>query len=101
VHGVYDEAFYVVDGEVRFAVGGEVRDLPRGSVVHVPRGVAHGFANPGPEAATVLITATPGALQLVEGIYELMGEDGSFDPEAMLALYARHHSEILAPQPAD
>jgi mannose-6-phosphate isomerase-like protein (cupin superfamily) len=98
VHGTYDEAFYVIEGEVRFAVNGEARDWPAGSFVHVPRGTAHGFSNPGPEQAAVLITATPGALRLVEEIYALMGDDGAFDPEAMLALYGRHDSEILAPQ---
>lgn len=98
VHGVYDEAFYVIAGQVRFAVNDEALDWPAGSFVHVPRGVEHGFSNPGPEPASVLITATPGALRMVEEIYELMGDDGAFDPAAMLALYTRHHSDILAPQ---
>ena len=101
VHGVYDEAFYVLEGEVRFTLDGTTQDCPRGSFVHVPRGVGHGFANPGPEPAAVLITATPGALQLVEGIYELLGDDEvPSDMDAMLALYARHHSEILLPEGA-
>ena len=47
-----------------------------------------------------LITATPGALGLVEEIYKLLDEDGTFDPERMLALYAQHDSDILAPDHA-
>lgn len=97
VHRAYDEAFYVLDGPVTFAVDGASRDWPAASFVFVPRGAPHGFANPGSRTAKVLIVATPGALQLVEGIYELMDEHGSFDIEQMLALYARHDSEILAP----
>src|SRR4051812_25433628 len=74
LHQAYDEAFYVLDGSVTFAVDGATGDRPAGSFVLVARGAAHGFANPGPGTAKVLIVATPGALQLVEGIYELMDQ---------------------------
>lgn len=97
VHRAYDEAFYVLAGPVRFILGGATHDGEAGAYVFVPRGAPHGFANPGTEPARVLITATPGALGLVEGIYDLLDDDGSFDPEPMRALYAQHHSDILAP----
>lgn len=95
VHEAYDEAFYVLDGSVTFAVDGTAREWLAGSFVFVPRGAAHGFANPGASTAKVLIVATPGALQLVEEIYQLMDEHESFDIDQMMALYARHHSQIL------
>jgi uncharacterized cupin superfamily protein len=95
VHQAYDEAFYVLDGSVTFAVNGTAREWSAGSFVFVPRGAAHGFANPGASPAKVLIVATPGALQLVEEIYQLMDEHESFDIDQMMALYARHHSQIL------
>jgi mannose-6-phosphate isomerase-like protein (cupin superfamily) len=94
VHRVYDEAFYVLDGSVAFILDGQIRDCPAGSCVFIPRGVPHGFDNPADTPAKILVITTPGAIQLVEDIYTLMGGDGPPDPEAMAALYVRHESEI-------
>jgi len=66
-------------------------------VCFVPRGVPHSFDNPADAPAKILVITTPGAIQLVEDIYTLMGSDGPLDPEAMVALYVRHDSEIAVP----
>jgi mannose-6-phosphate isomerase-like protein (cupin superfamily) len=97
LHRAYDEAFYVIDGSVAFTLDGRTTDCPAGSFVFVPRGAAHGFANPVPAPAKILVIASPGAIRLVESIYQLMEQGGPPDLNAMAALYADHQSEILAP----
>jgi len=96
VHRSYDEAFYVLDGSIAFLCDGTTRDCPTGSFVFVPRGAAHGFSNPAPTPARILVITSPGAIRLVESIYEELERGGQPDPTAMAALYARFDSEILA-----
>ena len=45
VHDDEDDAFYVLDGELRFVVDGHEIDAPAGTFVLVPPGVLHTFAN--------------------------------------------------------
>ncbi|QJY46392.1 cupin domain-containing protein [Pseudonocardia broussonetiae] len=100
LHRAYDEAFYVVDGSVAFTLDGGTATCPAGSFVFVPRGAAHGFANPAPAPATILVIASPGAIRLVESIYQVAEQADPPDPDAMAALYAEHRSEILPPAAA-
>jgi len=39
----WDEAFYVLAGEIRFLCDGETHDCMPGTLVHIPRGTVHGF----------------------------------------------------------
>jgi len=39
----WDEAFYVLDGEIEFLCGEETHRCLPGTLVHVPRGTVHGF----------------------------------------------------------
>jgi uncharacterized cupin superfamily protein len=59
VHQTMDETIYVMEGTVEFRVGAERFSRPAGSVAFVPRGVHHGFSNPGPNRAKVLLLFTP------------------------------------------
>ncbi len=97
VHRIYDEAFYVLDGNVVFTIDGTTTDCPAGSVVFVPRGATHGFGNPAPRPARILVITSPGAMQLVESLNDLAVQGGVPDVEAMAALFAAHQSEISAP----
>ena len=45
VHEDEDDAFYVLDGELRFLVDGREIDASAGTFVLVPPGVEHTFAN--------------------------------------------------------
>ena len=60
LHRAYDEAFYVIDGSVAFSLDGTTTDCPAGSFVFVPRGAAHGFGNPTPVPARILVITSPG-----------------------------------------
>jgi mannose-6-phosphate isomerase-like protein (cupin superfamily) len=55
----FDEAFYVLEGELTFQLG-ERRELRRaGELVFAPRAVHHTFANLGEVPARTLIISTP------------------------------------------
>jgi mannose-6-phosphate isomerase-like protein (cupin superfamily) len=45
VHPAFDEAFYVLDGTLRFHVGDEVLTATPGTLVYAPGAVPHNFAN--------------------------------------------------------
>jgi mannose-6-phosphate isomerase-like protein (cupin superfamily) len=99
VHRTYDEAFYVVSGSVAFSLDGAERQCPPGSFVFVPRGSVHGFGNPSEDVVKILVITSPGAIRLVESIYDMLGAGGEPDFAAMASLYADHESEIRAARP--
>lgn len=59
VHNTMDETIFVLEGTIEFRVGSERFSRPPGSVAFVPRGIHHGFSNPGPGRARVLILFDP------------------------------------------
>ena len=91
-HDTYDEAFYVLSGEMEFRVDGETARVPAGSMAWIPRGATHAFRNPHPEPARMLIVTTPDAIDLITRMPE-----GLRSPEAMHALFAEHDSHIDGP----
>jgi quercetin dioxygenase-like cupin family protein len=106
LHRSYDEAVYVLDGTVVFMLDGAEHICPAGSFVFIPRGCSHGFANQSADPARILPVATPGAIRLVEELFqlELAGQAGgqagldhaAVDPAAVAALYAQYDSELVA-----
>jgi quercetin dioxygenase-like cupin family protein len=61
VHPDFDEAFYVLEGELTFRVGGEVIAARPGTLVYAPGDVPHTFAELGGERpARFLLWVTPG-----------------------------------------
>jgi quercetin dioxygenase-like cupin family protein len=59
----FDEAFYVVDGEVTFQLGDELHVRRVGELAFARRGVHHTFANLGDAAARQLIICTPAGFE--------------------------------------
>ena len=59
VHRTMDETLCVVEGAIEFNVAGKKLLRPSGSVAFIPKGVHHGFTNPGPGRARVLVLFTP------------------------------------------
>lgn len=58
-HTHEDEAWYVIDGEVRFWLGAEERTVRAGAFVFGPRGVDHRFEITSEEAHFLLLLLTP------------------------------------------
>jgi mannose-6-phosphate isomerase-like protein (cupin superfamily) len=91
VHLEDDEAWYVLEGALRFRVGDREIEAPAGSAVFGPHGVPHTFWNPGPEPARYLLVMTPRTLRLVETLHELPDRD----PETLRAHFRRYGCEIV------
>ncbi len=91
-HNSYDEAFYVLSGEMEFRVDGDTARVPAGSMAWVPRGATHSFRNPCPEPTRMLVVTTPEAIDLIVRMPE-----GLRDPDAMVALFADHDSQVHGP----
>jgi quercetin dioxygenase-like cupin family protein len=98
VHHKMDETLCVVEGQIEFNVQGEKFLRPAGSVAFVPRGIHHGFTNPGPGQARVLITFTPptGQHEYFRQL-EKMFAVGTPDPQAVAALQKKYDQELIAP----
>jgi quercetin dioxygenase-like cupin family protein len=91
-HNTYDEAFYVVTGEMEFCVDGDTARVSAGSMAFVPRGATHAFRNPSAEPARMLVVTTPEAIDLIVRMRE-----GAGNPDAMRALFAEHDSQVDGP----
>lgn len=86
VHQEDDEAWYVLEGELRFRFADRTEVMPAGSTVFVPAGVSHTYeALPG---ARYLIILTPRLRQLIA---ELQSTPLAQHP----GVYRRHASELL------
>jgi quercetin dioxygenase-like cupin family protein len=59
----FDEAFYVLDGEVTFQVGDELSTAGPGELAFALGGVAHTLANRGSSPARFLIVCSPAGFE--------------------------------------
>jgi quercetin dioxygenase-like cupin family protein len=59
-HHDFDEAFYVLDGELVFQLGETPRAAGPGELVFAPRGTIHTLANLAVRQARYLLVSTPG-----------------------------------------
>ena len=55
----WDEAYYILDGELEFTVDGDTVTSCRGDFNYLPRGTVHGFRGASHTPARVLIFAAP------------------------------------------
>jgi quercetin dioxygenase-like cupin family protein len=62
-HHDFDEAFYVLEGELTFRLRDEYVTAGPGELVFAPRGVPHTFANLSGAPARQLITCTPAVFE--------------------------------------
>ena len=91
-----DEAWYVLEGELRFKLGGEISRAPAGSFVFVPRGTPHCFQNVAAAPARILVLFTPAGM---EGFFDRFAElpsDASV-PEAFRRIGAEAGMQVVGP----
>jgi quercetin dioxygenase-like cupin family protein len=55
----WDEAYYVVEGEVRFSIAGREQVVKAGEFVYAPGGTLHGFQGASPRPARLIIFVAP------------------------------------------
>jgi mannose-6-phosphate isomerase-like protein (cupin superfamily) len=91
IHHRDDEAWYVLEGALRFRLGGETVEAPAGGAVLAPRGTAHTYWNPRPEPARYLLVMTERIRALIDAIHA----DESRPPDALAILFRDHESELL------
>lgn len=75
VHHQDDEAWYVVDGALRFRLADREIVAPAGSTVLVPAGVAHTFGNAGPGPSRYVIIMTARLQELISRLHEVPADD--------------------------
>jgi uncharacterized cupin superfamily protein len=69
VHHRDDEAWYVLDGVLRFRLGDEEVEAPAGGAVMAPRGTPHTFWNPHAEPARYVLVMTPTIRALIDALH--------------------------------
>ena len=62
-HHDFDEAFYVLEGELTFQLGEDVFTRSAGELAFAPRGVAHTYANLSGAPARALLVITPAGFE--------------------------------------
>jgi mannose-6-phosphate isomerase-like protein (cupin superfamily) len=90
IHHADDEAWRVLEGNLRFRFGDRTVEAGPGSTVFVPAGVAHTYE--ALEGARYLLILTP---RLRDLIAELQSQR---DPSAQAEIYRRYQSELLESQ---
>ena len=95
VHRSWDEAFYVLTGEMTFVIDGAEHVAPAGSFVFVPHGVPHAFRNEGLEPARQLTIVAPSGIEDLFAALGALRAAGAATPEALAALNAAHDTVVL------
>jgi mannose-6-phosphate isomerase-like protein (cupin superfamily) len=92
VHHQDDEAWYVLEGELRVQRGEEIVEVRAGAGALVPRGTPHTYWNLGPGPARYLLIMTANVYALIQGIHAMKERT----PEALTALFKKHDSELVS-----
>src|SRR5919201_1862653 len=87
VHADEDEAWYVLEGELRFRLEAKTASAPTGSFVFVPRGTPHCFQNAGGQPARILVLFTPAGMERF--FDEFAKLEAPIDPSAFATLGAQ------------
>lgn len=93
-HADADEAWWVIEGTLRFRLGEETAEAPAGTFVFVPRGTPHCFANVGAAPARILVLFTPSGM---ERFFDRFAALPAFDPQAFGTIGAEVGMTVLGP----
>jgi mannose-6-phosphate isomerase-like protein (cupin superfamily) len=97
IHHEFDEAIYVLEGELTMIKGrSEPQPVRAGGLILAPKGARHTFANPHDRPARVVGVWSPAsALGFMEEIGAALPASGPPDPAELADIYRRHNSEIV------
>ena len=98
VHRTFDEAWYILDGEVEFKLGAHREIATPGTFVFAPRGAPHQFRVIGSAPARWLTIFSPGRyFHMVEELLAVLPPGGGPPPEAAWkAILERYDSEVVS-----
>ena len=88
VHHRDDEAWYVIEGALRFRFADSELVAPAGSTVLVPAGVPHTFGNAGPDPSRYLIVMPTRLQEMISMLHQV-------DPTERAAVYEQYDSQLL------
>ena len=96
-HDRFDEAIYVLSGQLLVIGDDEPQQASPGSMFVAPRGHRHGFSNPSGEVTRVLGLWAPAesALAFMTDIGAALTPDTPPDPDRIREIYTRHASRLL------
>ena len=94
MHANEDEAWYVLEGELRFRLDTQTANAPAGSFVFVPRGTRHCFQNAGRQPARILVLFTPAGM---ERFFDRFAALPAFDPSAFQTLGRDVGMDVVGP----
>lgn len=92
VHHSDDEAWYVLEGTLRFRLGDDEIEAGPGSAVFAPRGMPHAYGNAGTELARYLLVLTPKIRALVDELHAPLDGD---EPMDYSTIFRKYDSELL------
>ncbi len=95
-HHPWDEAFFVLRGDVTFGAGGEESTVGPGGFVHIPGGTAHWFRLGGGGAEMLSFTSRAGAAEFFSAISRGSLGDGA-ELSDIVRIAASHQATILPP----
>jgi quercetin dioxygenase-like cupin family protein len=90
----WDEAFYVIHGEVDFDCGGTSKKVTAGGFVHVPAGMVHAFRYASPTARILGITSGEGAAAMFTAVDRECGP--APDMDKVVAVLTRHRLKLAS-----
>jgi quercetin dioxygenase-like cupin family protein len=97
LHRSWDEAFYVLEGEMTFLIDGRTHTAPAGSFVFVPRGILHTFWNASDAPTKQLTIFTPAGIEAYfEEVTQVLTDGGEEALAAAAALMAKHDMIVSA-----
>ena len=98
IHNNEDEAFYVLEGEVKFLLGEHTSIAKAGTFVRIPRGTRHAFSRVEQEPAKLLAMFTPAGF---EKFFDEAVDLDVTDTEAYVAkakaLSEKYNMDIVGP----
>jgi quercetin dioxygenase-like cupin family protein len=91
LHRTWDEAFYVLEGEMTFLIAGEEHRAPAGSFIFIPRGVLHTFWNASDALTRQLTVFTPAGIEdYFAALTQLLTAENDAARAEATALMAQH-----------
>jgi quercetin dioxygenase-like cupin family protein len=92
IHETEEEAFYLLEGELKILLGDRTFTAKPGDFVLVPRGIVHTFSRAGTESAKMLVIISPAGF---EKFFEEIA--GPPDLEKVMALAPKYNLKIVGP----
>jgi len=95
IHNSHDEAFYVIEGQMKVQLGKEVVSVDPGAFVLVPKGMPHAHTNPGSAPNRIICVFSPGGMETYLPTLTRLRMTGQGDSQQARDLHARFDTESL------